>query len=68
MADKLHKTTEGETWDLVSKRYYKSEKLMYKLLEANGEFKDFVVFPAGVVLKIPEFEIKTIEELPPWRK
>ena len=68
MADKLHRTTEGETWDLVSKKYYGTEKLMHKLLEANPEFKDFVVFPAGVVLKIPEVEIKTTEELPPWRK
>ena len=64
----MHRTVEGETWDLISKRYYGDEKLMHKLLEANPEYRGFFVLPAGLELIIPEIDVKTLSELPPWRR
>ena len=66
----VYKTVEGETWDFLAKKFYGSEKLMYKLLEANPDLKDFVILPAGAEVYIPEIEedIQTDMELPPWRR
>lgn len=64
----IHKTVEGETWDLICKRYYKTEKAMHKLLEANPKLRNFYVLPANVEVVIPEVEVKTLSELPPWRR
>lgn len=68
MADKLHKTVQGETWDSISKVYYGSEKYIHELLKANPEYRNFLTFPAGIILRIPEIEIRKPQELPPWRR
>jgi len=68
MADKLHRTIQGETWDIVSKIYYGSEKYVHELLKANPEYKDYIIFSAGLYLKIPEIELENPQELPPWRR
>ena len=68
MVDKLHKTKQGETWDIVSKIYYGSEKFIHELIRENPEYKDFFIFPAGLTLKIPKVKKEKIEELPPWKR
>jgi len=68
MANKIHKTIEGETWDLISKAYYKNEKYVHELLKANPECRNYIVLPAGLQIVIPEIDIKTPTEIPPWRK
>ena len=68
MADKVHRTIQGETWDAISKMYYGSEKYMHELLKANPEYRNYIILPAGIDLKIPEIKIENPQELPPWRK
>lgn len=68
MADKIHKTIEGETWDLISKIYYGSEKYVHELLISNPEYREYIVLPAGLEIVVPEIDIKTPMEIPPWRR
>ena len=61
-------TVQGDMWDLIAKRNYGTEKAMHVLLEANQQYSDIVVFGAGIVLNIPEYEAPTPDTLPPWRR
>lgn len=61
-------TTQGDMWDTIAKKAYDSEAGMNALLEANTAYRETVVFPAGIVLNIPEWEAPKTELLPPWRR
>ena len=62
-------TRQGDMWDMICYRMYqvkRSEMLMSMLIEANSEYADYVKFPAGIVLKVPEAEVPVVKNLPPW--
>lgn len=61
-------TTQGDMWDLIAKRLYNDEASLNVLLEANQQYADIVVFPAGIVLEVPEYTTPVTSMLPPWRR
>lgn len=62
-------TVQGDTWDILSRRAYGSEKYVAELLLANPSHRRTVIFPAGVELKVPEINTtETPSVLPPWKK
>lgn len=66
-----YRTVQGDTWDKIAYREYPGlggEKLMMMLIESNEGYADYVIFPAGIILNIPEAEIPIVETLPPWMK
>lgn len=63
-----YKTVQGDMWDSIAKTVYGTEAGMAKLLEANEAYREIVVFPAGVTIKIPDYELPKEEHLPPWRR
>lgn len=65
---KTYTTVQGDMWDSVSKTVYGTEAGMTKLLEANEAYRNFVVFPAGLLLIIPDYEPPKTDRLPPWRR
>ena len=68
---KTYRTEQGDTWDLIALRMYPSigaEKLMDVLLEANPEHIHTVIFPANVILNIPEVSVPVISNLPAWKR
>lgn len=66
----IYKTVQGDMWDLISYKVYGDEKYADKLMIANYPLLDFFVFPAGVVVKIPEIDLLEEYEFdfPEWRK
>ena len=44
------------------------EACMRELLEANEEYRDIAVFPAGVVLNVPDIPLPSGSNLPPWKR
>lgn len=65
------KTIQGDTWDLIAKRQYGNELFMDALIKANVQHRDKVIFPAGVVLQVPEIDTTSAEfeqNLPPWKR
>lgn len=64
--DYLYKTEQGDTWDLISFKLFGNEKFMKELLEANIELSEFVIFPAGIELTIPEISKQEKEGVAPW--
>ncbi|MBQ8699012.1 MAG: tail protein X [Schwartzia sp.] len=55
-------------WDLIAYKVYGKEAYISKLLEANEDLKEIVVFPAGVTIVCPEADAETSRILPPWRR
>lgn len=65
---KTYETIQGDMWDMIAYKLYGRESCMKELLEANEEYRDTAVFPAGIVLVVPEASIPTSKNLPPWKR
>lgn len=68
---KTIKTVSGDTWDVLSKRAYGSEEYMHILIRANITHRKTVIFPAGVVLSVPEVDTSVAvydESMPIWKR
>ena len=62
-------TIQGDTFDGIAFRVYENkggEKLTSTLIEANPEHISKVIFPAGIVLNVPEVYYPASKSLPPW--
>ena len=71
MSDKTYTTIQGDMWDSVSLKVYGNEKYIDKLIKANFKYREEAVFPAGIVLKIPENPedlcLTEDYQIPKWR-
>jgi phage tail protein X len=65
---KTYTTTSGDMWDLIAKKTIGSEMLTDALIKANVGHRHTFIFPAGVVLTIPDIPVKTSSGLPPWKR
>lgn len=66
---KTYKTKRGDMWDFIALLFYAEERLASKLIEANPEYVDVIVFDEGVELIIPDIaEVEHPITLPPWRR
>lgn len=61
-------TALGDTWDIVAYKMYGNERQMSVLIEANPEYRETVIFPADVTLRIPDVAAATSTVLPPWKR
>lgn len=68
MLNNTYTTVSGDTWDIVAYKAYDNEMYMDTLIKANIEYKDTYIFPAGVVLTLPEIELTVSESMPPWKQ
>ncbi len=63
-----YRTIAGDRWDIVALKTTGSESNLDKIMKANLEHREIVVFPAGVELDIPEIETKASNNLPLWKR
>lgn len=64
-------TTQGDTWDIISKKVYDNELFMDVLIKANISHRKTVIFPYGVVLNVPDIDTTSNEyeaNLPVWKR
>ena len=65
---KTYKTKSGDKWDRLALDLLGSEMYKNRLLEANTQYIDYYILPAGLVLTIPEDIAETKSAgLPPWK-
>ena len=69
MEDKwnYYTTKDGDTWDKISYLLYKNSKFIHYLNLWNEEYSEYFIFPAGIVLKYKEIDMKS-SNVPPWRR
>lgn len=53
---KTYTTISGQTWDQIAYEVYGDEYACGKIMDVNRDKLDYFVFPAGVVLNLPEEE------------
>lgn len=63
-------TIQGDTFDTIAKLKLGSELLADKLMQTNPALLDYVVFPAGITVTIPQIEQANVNynKLPTWRR
>ncbi|MCI5996098.1 MAG: tail protein X [Blautia sp.] len=62
-------TKDGDSFDLIALKYYNEEKHATRLIEANPDYADVIIFNGGVNLIIPVIsDVEKIETVPPWRR
>jgi phage tail protein X len=68
---KVYTTVSGQTWDQIAYEVYGNEYYCDRIMDANRELLDYFVFPAGVVMQIPDLEVIAEENVsdnyPEWR-
>lgn len=69
MAD-TYRTMQGDTWDIISKKLYGSEKYVDTLINANWPQRLKMIFPAGIILSVPAITLdaQASQNLPPWKR
>ena len=65
---KTYTTVQGDMWDSIAYKCYGDEAGINALMGANEDYIDTVVFPAGIVLTVPEYAKPVTSTLPPWRR
>ena len=69
---KTYITAQGDTWDYIAYTQLGSGWLAHKLHECNFYLLDYIVFPAGIKVHIPDVDDdeadSTQDSLPPWRR
>ena len=63
-----YRTIQGDTWDMIAKKIYGAERHLDYLMASNFELLDYFIFPAGIVVKVPELPAEISEDLPSWRR
>ena len=63
-------TKQGDQWDYIAFKTLGSSNYVESLINANRNYIDTFIFPAGVELTIPEIEeeTKAAVNLPPWKR
>jgi len=68
----IHITTDGERWDSIAWRYYRSMAEMPRLLEANPHLPASPTLPSSQRVLVPLIERTQTSaspaSLPPWRR
>lgn len=61
-------TIQSDTWDSIAYRLWGEERHLNLLRDANPEHADTLIFPAGVVLNLPDTPARPerVKGMPPW--
>ena len=65
---KTYTTVQGDMWDSIAYKCYGDVAGINALMDANEDYIDTVVFPAGVTLTVPDYTKPVTSTLPPWRR
>jgi phage tail protein X len=65
---KTYTTVQGDMWDSIAFAQMGSVDHTDKLMNANLRYREIYIFPAGIVLTIPEVKESVSSSLPPWKK
>lgn len=65
---KTYTTASGDMWDSIAYKEMGNESYTDKLIQNNLKYRHIVIFPAGIVLDIPNVEAEFAAGLPPWKQ
>lgn len=65
---KTYTTIQGDMWDSIAYKQMGDVSYTDKLINLNQEYRNYYIFPAGVKLTLPELELESPANLPPWKR
>lgn len=66
---KNYTTAQGDMWDSIAYSQLGSCAYTDRLISANMAFRETYIFPAGIVLVIPDVDTTDADDTqPPWRE
>lgn len=65
---RTYTTIQGDMWDSVAHTQLGNDKHICKLMDANRKYHDYYIFPAGIVLTLPDINPELSDHIPPWKK
>ncbi len=65
---KTYTTVQGDMWDSIAYRQLGSTNYTDRLINLNRAYREIYIFPAGIVLTLPEIAPKVNNLLPPWKR
>lgn len=65
---KTYRTVQGDMWDSIAFTQLGSGAYTDRLMNLNRQYLKYHIFPAGIVLTLPEPEKKVMTTLPPWKR
>ncbi|MCL2082951.1 MAG: phage tail protein [Oscillospiraceae bacterium] len=65
---KTYTTTSGDMWDLIALKTLGDENHKDILMKSNAKHRYIYIFPAGLVLTIPDITEEPSDTLPPWKQ
>lgn len=63
-----YKTTQGDTWDLISSMFYGTPYRIKELIACNPQYSDTLIFDGNIELNIPIIEENKSTTLAPWKR
>lgn len=65
---RTYTTKQGDMWDSIA--YSQLGNIAYtdKLMSLNSALLKYYIFPAGIVLALPDIQEELPDELPPWKQ
>ncbi|MCI8815562.1 MAG: phage tail protein [Angelakisella sp.] len=61
-------TAQGDMWDRIAYSQLGDTAYTDRLIAANLRYREYYIFPAGIVLTLPEISAEADKSLPPWKK
>lgn len=63
-----YETVQGDMWDSIAFAQLGSVSHTDKLINLNQQYRKYYIFPAGIVLTLPEITPEASNTLPPWKQ
>lgn len=65
---KTYTTVQGDMWDSIAFSQLGSVDYTDRLINFNRQYREYYIFPAGVVLALPDITDEEESNLPPWKR
>lgn len=62
---KKYTTVQGDMWDSIAYAQLGNADYTDKLMNANLQYREYYIFPAGIVLNLPEITGRVSDGMPP---
>ncbi len=65
---KTYCTVQGDMWDSIAYQQLGDTAYTNQLMMLNLAYREYFIFPAGIVLTLPEVSTPVSSTLPPWKQ
>lgn len=65
---RTYTTEQGDMWDSIAYAQLGSVSYADKIMNFNPAYLSYFIFPAGIVLALPDNTTERVDDMPPWKQ